>query len=75
MNRPRGRLSIRRPDPTLTPADLRRTLGPEVDQGGPFGMAADHLGDFSGGYRIGALVAGLIALSCAALAIAAQFLR
>lgn len=85
MNRTRGRLPIRLATSgcalcggvdhgtyqhsvamsELTPADLRRLHDADVDEPA----------SFTGGFRLGALVAGTIALSCGALAIAAQFLR
>lgn len=69
MNRTRGRIPIRHPGAPL-PGSHLRTVAPEVHQDDP-----DQDDSFSGGYRLGALVAGLIALSCGVLAIAAHFLR
>lgn len=66
MNRTRGRLSIARPSGALGPAEIRRTVAPECEE-----LSVDGDSDpgaFSEGLRLGALAAGLIALSCAALA-------
>lgn len=64
MTRPR--LSIVDPSSQpIGPAELRRLSAPECDE---LSVATD-LAPLSEGLRIGLLVAGLIALSCAALAL------